>query len=715
MEELTPELRELAQLYGLGLEYWDGLGIFRRTPAATVLRVLQALGAPLEDPAEAGDALRRRREDSASRVLRPVTVTWGEDDGILALEVRLPEDFAGALCPLRVGLDGGGELELLLGGSLVPMEEREEENGGRRWLRRTWVLDIEAPIGIHRLRLETPSGPHSAWWIKAPRTAHPGPGRRSWGGFLPVYALRTEGDWGAGGYPELRDLVEWLGAAGGGFVGTLPLFATFLDEPFAPSPYMPVSRLAWSEFYVDPRQDPAWEVCPRARARFEELEGSGELDRLRGERLVDYRRTMALKREVLELMSEEVRQAPQLEAAFRAYLAERPATVEYAQFRARFEREGRPWPRWTAATSTVTEAVEDPGVRYWAFTQWLADRQVDEVLASARREGAGLYLDLPLGVHPDGYDTFRNQELFVAGMSGGAPPDGFFTAGQNWGFPPPHPEVQRTTGYRYLREVLGFLMSHCELLRIDHAMSLQRLFWIPVGARAVDGVYVYYPLEEMLAVVAVESRRHGCVVVGEDLGTVTPELRRALEERGIYRMYVGQFEFGLDTDPPFRPPQPRMVASLNTHDTATAAGFWWGDDLRLRNELGLLAPEELERELRGRAEVRRAFFEALGLDGDPDAPEVVEQVIAAWYRWLGATEAEFLLINLEDVWAEREQQNVPGTTDEKPNWRRKCALTLAEMQQDRRVGDLLAAIRELRPRVAATAAGASGGDQNERA
>lgn len=709
MEEWTAELGELARLYGLGVEYWDGLGVFRRTPVESVVRVLRALGAPVEDASGAGEALHRRREELAGRVLRPVIVTWGAGARSLRLEVRLPAEAADSHLPLRVEFEGGGERELVLGDPLVPVEEREEESAGRGWLRRVWELVIEAPVGIHRLCLEVAGETHGAWWIKAPQAPYPGSGRRTWGAFLPVYALRSAADWGAGGYPELQELVEWIAAEGGSFAGTLPLFATFLEDPFAPSPYMPVSRLLWSEFFVDPRRDPAWEVAPRARAAFRELQRSGELERLQSGRLVDYRQTMACKRRVLELMSEEIRQAAQLEEAFQAYLEQRPAVVDYARFRARLERERRPWPQWTVETSEgkagLRAAVEDSTVRYWAFAQWLADRQLHAVLESARRGGAGLYLDLPLGVHPDGYDTFRHRELFVAGMAGGAPPDGFFTAGQNWGFPPPHPEVQQATGYRYFREVLGFLMSHCELLRIDHAMSLQRLFWIPVGARAIDGVYVHYPLEEMLAVVAVESHRHQCVVVGEDLGTVTPELRQALEERGVYRMYVGQFEFGLDADPPFRPPRSRMVASLNTHDTATAAGFWWGDDLRLRNELGLLPAEELERELRGRAEVRRAFFRALGLVGDPEAPEAAERVIAAWYRWLASTQVEFLLVNLEDVWAEREQQNVPGTTDEKPNWRRKAALMLAEMQQDRRVKALLAALAQLRPRPEAPAEG----------
>jgi 4-alpha-glucanotransferase len=699
-DEMTQALYTLAELYGIKTKYWDGLGKHREAPVESVVAVLQELGAPIRTLEDVPAALEDRRRVLATEVVAPVVVTWGDE--VLPFRVTLPASEESRPLRLVVRSEAGGELTFDLGdGGLLPAETTAFDVNGRSYQRRLWRLSVPATVGCHQLLLDGLSEIREIWWLASPGKVPSGDRGRVFGSFLPLYALHSERSWGAGDFTDLRDLLRWTGEQGGSFVGTLPLFPLFLEEPFAPSPYMPVTRVAWSEFYVDPGRSPDWGGSPLVQDILKTAEADGVLDELRQNPQVDYRGIMTLKRRTLEALArlhkEELAGG---RGGLMEFLRDHPHLAQYARFRAESEREGKPWHQWSESSRRRVESPEPPvqdAELYYAYAQWLAEMQITDLVDEAGRHGVGLYLDLPLGVHPDGFDTYRRADLFVTGVAGGAPPDGFFIAGQNWGFPPVHPEVQRRDGYRYLRDVLGHLTAHCSLLRIDHAMSLQRLFWIPQGAAAVEGVYVHYPLEEMLAVVAIEAHRHGCVVVGEDLGTVTPELREALEERGVYRMYVGLFEFDLGQHPPFRAPTPRMVASLNTHDTATAAGFWRGDDLRLRQELGLISEEELAREFTGRAEVRRAFQEALGVEGDPLDPAVEAEVIDRWMIWLAGTEAEYVLVNLEDLWSEREPQNVPGTVDEKPNWRRKARLSLEQIRHDSRVLRVLSELRRLRP------------------
>jgi len=301
----------------------------------------------------------------------------------------------------------------------------------------------------------------------------------------------------------------------------------------------------------------------------------------------------------------------------------------------------------------------------------------------------GLYLDLPLGVNADSFDVFAHRDLFAMGASGGAPPDAFFTAGQNWGFPPPHPLTQRNDGYAYLFEVLKHHLEFASVLRIDHIMGLHRLWWVPHGHKATEGAYVGFRYDELYAVFCLAAHQAGARMVGEDLGTVPPAVRPCMARHDIRRLHVVQF--GLFPGLQQLPVSPKgAVASLNTHDLPTFASFWHGLDIDDRLDLGLIDTHEAETARRERAQLRERVVGFLIGRGqlpqddqrDPNASSTREDVWLALLEDLRRGDAGMVVVNAEDAWGEIHPQNVPGTWRERPNWKRKAQKPIEDWDAD---------------------------------
>jgi 4-alpha-glucanotransferase len=411
---------------------------------------------------------------------------------------------------------------------------------------------------------------------------------------------------------------------------------------------------------------------------------------------------MALKRRVLEALADWLlRQDSERRARLDLYSATHPAVQEYAAFRAKTEREGKSWLLWPAAGRDATlrpEDYQESAKNYHLYVQWQCEEQIAALRNKAGSRGVALYLDFPLGVNRDGYDVWRERELFALGMSGGAPPDGLFIKGQNWGFPPLHPEKIRQQGYRYYIECLRHHMQCAGILRIDHVMGLHRAFWVPDGFSASDGVYVHYRAPEFYAILNLESQRHQVQIVGENLGTVPDYVNQAMVRHNIHGMHVAQFGVHPEPARSLDETPPRVVASLNTHDTATFMGFWEGLDIDDRMNLGLLNEVQAENERRSRAAQRQAlgqFLRSLGLiDG-----EAAAAVLNGWLTYLAGQDEEFLLINLEDLWLEPAPQNVPGTWRERPNWQRKSRHSLEEIRDSEVLRTMLKSVSDIRRRM----------------
>jgi 4-alpha-glucanotransferase len=328
--------------------------------------------------------------------------------------------------------------------------------------------------------------------------------------------------------------------------------------------------------------------------------------------------------------------------------------------------------------------------------QWITDEQVAGMAREARRRGPGLYLDLPLGVHGSAYDVWRHRRLFAEGATAGAPPDSFFTQGQNWGFPPLQPDRLRETGYEYLIHCLQHHLRHSGLLRLDHIMQLQRLFWIPEGMEASGGVYVRYPMEELFAVLSVESHRHQAIVVGENLGTVAPEIGDAMDRHEVLGMYVVQYELQPGSQG-LREPPARSAASLNTHDMPTFRGFWEAKDVEDLQDLGFFDERQAREERERRGQIRQGMLAELPDNERRDEATAYQAVLRQRLDHLAASPARIVLVNLEDLWGETRPQNVPGTSGEqRPNWRRKARYGFEELSQKAEVVEALKRVDRIR-------------------
>ncbi len=668
-EGLAPELDALARLAGVLPEYraYDGRTI--HVEAETVLAVLGALGVVVSHPKDAAAALVEAREARSRRLLEPVVVHRG---GAPTVMLGASVAHAPASWSLTITCEDGrtkraGLPELIVG---------PHQGGGV--LARVPTTDGSAlGPGYHELVLEGPAVVARALLVSAPRCPVP---RRGWGVFMPLYALRSASDWGAGSYVDLAALGRWTASVGGDFLGMLPLYPAFLDPPCDPSPYLPVTRLALNELYVDPAAVPELEAAPSARR----LLSSGPF----AARVVATHRAVSVP-------YEELVRSGRGEAELRGFAEVRPDLLAYARFRATGERHGRDWHSWPASAARECGALpfSDPAVLYHLCAQWLAHRQLADASGAIP-----IYGDLPVGVHPQGFDPYFEPEAFAGGVQGGAPPDAFYAGGQAWALPPLHPVGIRAQGYRHLIAVLRSAFAHLGALRIDHVMGLHRMYWIPEGHDARHGAYVSYRAEELRAIVALEAHRAGAVVVGEDLGTVDESVREAMAEDRMLRTWV--FEFATSRSDPLPEPPAQCIASIGSHDVPRFAAFWRGAAPGEPNDTDELVAGRIEN---ARALERRAWREALSraLGVEPEASgashETLERsALGGVLEHLAAGPAALVLVDLQDLWGELEQENRPGTGSGAGNWRHRSALELEQLVGDPGVGALCSLVERRR-------------------
>lgn len=681
-------LRRLARQEGVQLSYINAAGQPREASPETLLGILRALGHPLQALGDLPDVLAALRHKRQQQVLEPVTVAW--DGKPTQATAHLPPGRGSSRIRLR--LEDGTVVVLRAERAAGPVGARSASAGSGE--QRVTLPSL--PLGYHCLEAEVPEGVTRSLIISAPtRSYSEGPSGKQWGLFLPLYAAHTHRSWGAGNFADWHFLSQWAAQSGARVVATLPLLAAFLDQPGCePSPYSPASRLFWNEFYIDIEAAPEFNNSRQAQRVVQSTQFQKALAAFRKSREIDYPSQMRARRQVLEPMAEYLFSSQsRRRGEFQRFLRQRPEVTQYARFRATGERLNLPWPQWPERPRNGVLRASDyseEAVRYHVYVQWLAHQQLEELADRGRRQSLRFYLDLPLGVHPHGYDVWRERDLFAFAASAGAPPDPFFSKGQDWGFAPLHPQRLREDGYRYVREYLRFQMRHTDLLRIDHVMGLHRLYWIPDGLPASQGAFVTCPAHEWYAIYCLESVRHKAVLVGENLGTVPPEVNRAMDRHRLRQMFVLQYELRPDPRQPVRTPPRPSVASLNTHDMPTFAALWKGEDISDRARLGLVPGAAVSQERRTRQTTKAALVQFLQREGwlamGRPTPAAV---LRACLSWLSASPADLVLINLEDLILEELPQNVPGTSRERPNWRRKARLALEELQKDEWIRQVL--------------------------
>ena len=530
-------------------------------------------------------------------------------------------------------------------------------------------LPPDLPIGYHELH-PLDGGPTTRLTV-TPGRCHLPDDLRAWMLTVQLPACRSTGSWGIGDLADLRAVGMWAAKRGAGMVAVSPLHAPLPVDRVEASPYYPSSR-RWTTPLAVRIED-----VPGASSWPEIADLAAAARRLNDGPVIDRHAVWALKRRALEVLW--ASDGPDLR--FERWRADQGTDLEtYARFCTLAEHHGTGWHGWPpehrhpARAGVATFAAERAErVAFWAWVQY----QLDEQLRRAE-DAVPLLTDLAIGVDPDGADAWELQDVLALGVRVGAPPDDFNRAGQDWGLPPFVPHALRDAAYTPLARLWGAAMGHGGGLRIDHVMGLFRLFWIPPGGGPADGAYVRYRGDELLATLAVESVRAGAVVVGEDLGTVEPEVRTSLAEAGLLTYRLAWFE----DDPPERYPT-QALAAVTTHDLPTVAGVWSGEDAADQQAAGIEPDVGALERLRGKL---------MGLTGlGPDAP--VDDVIVALHQRLAAAPSALVAATLEDALALGRRPNLPGTTNERPNWSAALPLPLAQVFSDPLVNRVVEALR----------------------
>lgn len=688
-------IEELARLVGIENCYVDFYGNVHVLSDASLKSLLQGMGYEVASNADAMRCLERLRDEH--EILEAVYVVCAGEPA--ALKCRLDAAIRWSLESESGAVRTGTANDDVIG--LDPLEP-----------------------GYYRMS----AGKSTATVISVPTVAYIPPeleARKLWGLSAQLYSLRSDANWGIGDFTDLGKLLQLAASGGAATVAVNPLHELSVTNPTSCSPYGPTSRLFLNVLYLD--------VCAAAgRLGLREvLEGAVDpaaIQRLRDSSLVDYAGVAGTKLSSLRRVHAAFRKKRNTadHAAFANFVEDGgDALANVARYEALMEyfKQGNAqtygWRDWPAAYhDPASQAVaaftreHASDVEFYQFLQWLADEQLATAAAHGGSMPIGLYRDLAVGVDASGADVWADRDAYCLGISVGAPPDPLNPVGQNWSMPPFDPVALRARAYAPYIALLRANMRHAGALRIDHAMGIMRLFCIPAGAQASQGAYISYRLDEMLGILALESRRNTCMIVGEDLGTVPPGFRERLSAAGVFGYRLLYFE--RDDEGRFRAPDrydERVVASTGTHDVAPLAGFWTGVDLEERRKLGFFPDEAAAAEaVAERAGARKFLLQTLvehGFMGIDEAKNLesgqastscslLSALVVAAYRFLGRSAARLLLVQLEDALLQREQVNTPGTFDEVPNWRRRLAVSLDTLANDAHVRMLMLAVARAR-------------------
>ncbi len=680
------EIRGLARAAGLAETWTDALGIPQQVSIDSLRRILSALGLPA---ATSGDIEESRRKLGPANTLPPlVTMKVGSR---LTLPARAGgaargqityED--GSVATLRFSIRG----EKLLG----PTLDR---------------------VGYHRLEF---GERHVTVAVAPPRCLtieDRAQGKHLWGVAAQIYSLRRPGDGGIGDATAVRHLVEGAARHGADAVALSPVHSLFAADPGRYGPYSPSNRLFFNPLFADPEI-----VFGPERVAQHRHDGEG----VEHATLVDWRpageaKLTLMRRLFDDFEARDLARGTGLAKAFDGFVREGGELLQgHALFEAlhgkwlRAEPALGFWRNWPPAFRHGLTRAENPEmaafraaeastIRFHLFLQWLAARSFEAAQEAAVGAGMkiGLISDLAIGMDRAGSHAWSRQGDLLLGLNIGAPPDEFNRAGQDWGLSGFSPRALVATGFDPFLSTLRAAMRYAGGVRIDHIMGLRRLWLVPEGASSADGAYLDYPLDDFLRLLALESHRHGAVVIGEDLGTVPRGFRRRLAEAGIAGMDVMWFERNRGS---FRTPgrwRRDAVSMTTTHDLPTVAGWWRGSDIEVRGALGLSAPGEAKERQSDRRRLWQAFTVAGAAQGPLPAPDDPVPAVDAALGFVASSPAPLMLAPLEDLLGLADQPNLPGTIDQHPNWRRRLEPPAAKLFDDPAVAGRAATIVARRP------------------
>ena len=665
-----------AARWGVELEYTDTWGHAHTATDETLNGVLTALGIPAASSEQDLERAARERDLTRwSRAFEPAVVVPEDAD---ATPLRIPADRAGGSVKIEFQWENG---ELEHHWFWLP-ELRELERAsiaGREFVSKRVPLPA-LRLGYHHLRAYWVQEPEQvafedARFIVCPKRAHT-VDKRMAGVALSLYGLRSSRNWGCGDFTDLRAVIDVLAPAGAAFIALNPLHALFNRQPFNTSPYLPVCSLYRNFLYLDVERVPGFQNGDMPVQ---------EIETLRATELVEYEKVAALKLRALRQAFGRFQESHHTGALDEFAKSEGSLLHDFAVFCALEEHVHRQhpdiwlWKDWPAEyhdprSAEVARFADEHAndVLFCKFLQWQVDSQLAEAHDHAKALGmqVGLYHDLALATDRFGADLWMNGRFYASGARVGCPPDELGPGGQDWGFPPPNREAHRENGYELFAQSIRKNARHGGALRIDHVMRFFRLFWIPDGLTAAQGIYLKDYAEDLLGILALESVRGGFIVIGEDLGTVEWSVRHKLGEMGILGYRLLWFE--KNPDGTFKMPHeypPQAAVSTTTHDLPTLAGFVQGRDIEARRAAGLVDEAGYQHQWATRLEELGRLDDALERAGCARDP----------LSFVLATPCALAIVNQEDLTGETEQQNLPASTWQHPNWRRKMRIAIEGM------------------------------------
>jgi 4-alpha-glucanotransferase len=705
-------LADLIQFNGIETAFTDAWGNASEVTQADQLKLLTALGFATDDDAVARQQLEQRQKQHWLEPLDPVSVQTQAD--CYQVQVRLPIDDVHTLIHLTLTTEQGEvhqfsftAIDAELTGAVVFDDEEYQQYD--------YQFSLPLALGYHQLVLQLDDDQDSfvqSFIITPERCFQPSQfqQQKQWGVSVQLYGVKSEQNWGIGDFADLGRLVRYLAAQGADFVGLNPIHALYPAMPESASPYSPSSRRWLNIIYLSVPLLPGYGQCQQTAALVNAPQFQLQLSQQRQQGWVDYSAVMQLKLPALKTLfhwfCEHKAQQPALSAAFANFKQQGGASLrQLALYDALHlhlisqDPHAWGWPNWpTQYQQADSEAVQafaalhQDDIEFFSYLQFCAQQQLEQVQQQAKDAGMllGLYRDLAVGVSEASTEIWANPDLYCRNASVGAPPDILGPKGQNWGLPPMLPYQLFRQAYRPMIELFRANMQDSGALRIDHVMALLRLWWVPKGAQSAgEGAYVYYPIMDLLGILALESQRQQAVVIGEDLGTVPDGIFELLQQFGMYSyriFFFAQAEDGGFISTAHYPVQ--AMSALTTHDMPTLIGFWHCSDLKLGLQLGLYTEAMLPGLYADRHQAKQRILDSLhGHQALPaDYPRSVENLAMdrtlnfALQQHLAKGSCQLLCLQLEDWLEMTDPVNVPGTSDEYPNWRRKLSMTLEQLE-----------------------------------
>jgi 4-alpha-glucanotransferase len=732
-QQTSEMINELAALCGILPEYWDIFGKLHVASLETKKAMLKAMRIDIESD----DAIAREINDRKSRPWKSFT------EPVFVVSVNAQPLKIPLYIPVRAGQENNLQITCaiedengvsssfqIFGNDINVVDERTIDN--IRYIKILISDKAHRNIGYYTAELECrltdtvqdePSTiGKKTRLIITPDTCYlpPESGKcKTWGMSVNLYSLQSKHSWGIGDFNDLEKIVDMMAALKADFIGLNPLHAIPNTYPYGISPYSPISRLYKNFIYLDIEAIPEVIASDEIREFIKREAFRKKIRKLRKSVRIDYEKTGQLKELILRRAFEcfyeiHYKKNSQRYKEFRHYLSIEGKCVEsFATFHAiqdlfKKEKNVYSWQQWPEAyhdpkgdAVKVFRKEHEKEVLYYIYIQWLINDQLLKITSHCKETGMkiGLYHDLAVGAIAAGSDAWNYQEI-IGDADVGAPPDDFNPQGQNWGFPPMIPDKLKETGYELFIDTIRKNMKYGGALRIDHALGLYRLFWIPSGMSPNYGAYLLQHAEDILRIIALESQRNKTIVVAEDLGTIDDTFREMLQSFQMlsYRLYYFERNY---PDPSFKAPEqyPSMsLCAITTHDLPTICGYWAGRDIEVKKQLGIYGDEEAwKNDAAGRERDKRLIISALKAQGiipddypaDPqEIPQMTNELSIAIYRYLAKSPCRLLLVSLDDIIGTLDQQNLPGTVDEHPNWMQKYPSSLEDILLDPRFSGL---------------------------